>query len=740
VRRASRAFVGIVVAAMALGVAAEAEARLIAADQFIIGADPGIGEYTAGDLAWNANQNPTIPGFSGGWQNGTAATGTWDAATNGLTQGAACGTGGGRVAYSGYGGGARRVYRNVSNPPSSSVYYFNALLRLDTDSDLTGLNVGGFYRNLSLSDTAFFNSNSARDQEGLGFGFQGNGSQIDLVLRHRYDADPAPGNQGHQMHVDTLLPGAQVGETYRIVAKLEMNAEPTTTGNDRVSIWISPQDFTAEALAGPPTMQFVDFSLSNTNNLDRLVFASNSLGNRVSYDEMRLATTWRDAAALLYHNSFDGAQGTQPPGFVAFTQAGMESRNYGNSEYEQRRVSGGPTAIAAYSVLDDIDRGAWRDVTAQALFRYSGGGNNRNGFILRARDLTGAFQDGTQDFYTVREVGGTLEVWRFNNGSSAPVGSVPIPGGAYGTTEHLVQVSIENIPNPHTDHVAIRAIGYNGTTEASGVKYDFTFTDTSTNAITRAGGVGFRSYNGSNGTRSTYDDLRVYADNPRLLWYDDYSDRTAPRMQVFGRTVATSGGTYSFNPGGTAIATIDFDEFTSLPEWEDVAVSATMRLHSAVPQYSGLILRETGVAGATGSGEYYMYRISQPNSRAELWRVTNGSTFSLLDTAALTAAQMPNHTDIFLQMFADTLDGGAVYLRGVLSLDPDFDEIFGVIDYMDFSPDRILGPGSVGFRIVGNSYGNFDNFTVETFQIPEPATLALLGLGAIGLLRRRRKA
>ena len=85
-------------------------------------------------------------------------------------------------------------------------------------------------------------------------------------------------------------------------------------------------------------------------------------------------------------------------------------------------------------------------------------------------------------------------------------------------------------------------------------------------------------------------------------------------------------------------------------------------------------------------------------------------------------------------------DGG-VYLRGIMSLDPYFDDIFGRIDYTDVSANRLLGPGSAGFRLVGGAVANFDDFTVKSFHVPEPTTIAVLGLGALGtVLRRRRRA
>lgn len=283
---------------IALGSAGVARGALLAADSFRIGANPGAGEYTAAALAGSTFQNPTIPGFSGAWANGTTATGTWQAVAGGLSYPNSADAVGGAAQYnSTYADGIRRVYRNLATytAPSPVVFYFSGLLRLDSDDDKVGASVTGFVRNLSLNDTQFFNQNDARDVEGLMWGFRGNGDTIDLVLRHRYDPDPAEGNQGQQMLYDVLVSDVDVGETFFIVAKLEMNVFGTiTTGNDLVSIWINPGTLASELAAGDPDFTFIDFALSNAAYIQQLVFAQQNFGNRVTYDELRFGMTWDD--------------------------------------------------------------------------------------------------------------------------------------------------------------------------------------------------------------------------------------------------------------------------------------------------------------------------------------------------------------------------------------------------------------------------------------------------------------
>ena len=122
-----------------------------------------------------------------------------------------------------------------------------------------------------------------------------------MILRHRYDYDPAAGNQGHQMLTDVLVPDALENTVYHIVLKLQMNSEGSiTTGNDLVSVWINPTNTGSEAAAGAPDATFIDFSLSASTNIDRMVFANSSgFASEVSYDEMRFGTTWEDVIGVV---------------------------------------------------------------------------------------------------------------------------------------------------------------------------------------------------------------------------------------------------------------------------------------------------------------------------------------------------------------------------------------------------------------------------------------------------------
>ncbi|MFW6162684.1 MAG: hypothetical protein ACODAJ_07920, partial [Planctomycetota bacterium] len=302
--------------AAALCVAGSARAELIAADSFVGANRRGLAPYDAGPGAGDITpQDPAVPGFSGPWSDGTQGTGTFEVRADGLDHAVQEGEEGGRVRYNGYEAGVvnprRRVFRSLEpyspipgsqSPTGNPVFYLSGLARLDTlgDTNNQGTHVAGFYQNKNLSDSQFFDQNAAKDQEGLGWGFQYDATgELDLVLRHRYDPDPATGNQGQQMLVDTLVDGVTLGETYFVVAKVEMNAiSIITTGNDSVSVWVNPADIVNEAAAGSPTATFTDFALSEPQRFERLVFASEHFGNVVSYDEMRLGSAWGDVAVL----------------------------------------------------------------------------------------------------------------------------------------------------------------------------------------------------------------------------------------------------------------------------------------------------------------------------------------------------------------------------------------------------------------------------------------------------------
>jgi len=457
------------------------------------------------------------------------------------------------------------------------------------------------------------------------------------------------------------------------------------------------------------------------------------------------------ASNLIYSEPFDGAVGTQPPGWAAYTEGPALSQLAGNGEYEHLSTGSGTSkSISFYDQVDETVRGAWRDTTVDTVLRYANGGL-QNGLLVRASGIT---DTSSGSFYHVRVNGNTLQLFRTLNNSFSNTASDSAGDPINPVAEKLLRVTTSNIPNAYADHVRIQAVLYDGPTAAAPVLRTIDYTDTSVNALTKPGSVGLRTYMSSAaGDRATFDDLTVVNNSPKLLWYDDYTGSQANRVQTFlgGMALTDTNGKIQFDDignGDTSYAVLDHDAETSTAPWKDVEVSTLMRLQTnndGGQIDSGLVLRETGLAGTSGSGDFYHYRLSRnegSNSfQAQLYRVINGG-FSLVASTALTNGDIPESTDLYLK--ASVVDeGGGVRILGMASLNADFSGAYGMIDYLDTSASAITGPGSVGYRVRGGTgvtsgVVNFDNFTVTT-MIPEPASLMLAGLGSLMLLGLRRR-
>jgi MYXO-CTERM domain-containing protein len=276
-------------AALVMALAAPAPADPIAADSFRVGP----GGHAAGDLT---PQNPPVEGFTGAWQDGTSPTDNWAVFPAGLTHPAVMHPTGGAVQYLG-GEGTHRAHRSLdsySAPGGDVVYYMSGLVRLESDIDQSGLSLMGFTNKQGLTDDQFFNATSDNQIQGLQWGLEGTGGQIDLVLRHRQQRSGI----GIRQFTDVLVPDVQVGDTHLVLLKLEMNEGNGSGGNDFVSVWVNPATVTSEAAAGAPDFTFWDYSLFGSTAIDSLVVGKNSLATFFTYDEPRFGTTWEDVAPV----------------------------------------------------------------------------------------------------------------------------------------------------------------------------------------------------------------------------------------------------------------------------------------------------------------------------------------------------------------------------------------------------------------------------------------------------------
>ena len=714
-------------------------AALIAWEPFLIGDDPAAGEYVAGQaLATTASpQNPTVPGFTGPWQGNTGLITSQDYVLPGSPPEAV----GGSARFQWDSNvGERQIYRELDTSYATGgtqpVYYISGLMELDQNFS-TASGAQAQTKLLGIHGTGTY---------GMRWGFQGTGSGVDAVVEFR-DADMA--TRTFVLEKD-IAPG-----THQFVMRLEQDQRGWI---DRTAVWLNPDPVLGEADLGARRLLRDSGNVNDAAQpMNRLYLQGQNVGPNVPvyYDEIRLGTTWNAAVPasaahpnrLLLDEAFSGTAGSQPPGWVAHTAAAMESNNDGNGEYHQRKnTSGGNFAVGYYAEQNEIVQGKWRDVTFTTKTRFSGDGDNENGVIFRATDIDG--EHGSGNFYHARVSGSQLQLYRFVDGSATLLEQQSLSGFSGTAGNNWYRVSVENIPDAGTDQVHIVAEMFKNAalTDLAG-RIDYV--DTASNAITRAGGVGFRSHNRTGGSsRSVFDDLTVVSNNVDLLWYDDYFDGTAPHMTAYGnKSQNVTGGKYQFEGGSTeGIGFVDLPAVTSQSEWADVEIRALMRMGADGPGLAGgLLSRVTGVedpgAGAnTTTGDYYMYRLQRSGTdRAELYRRNDGG-FTLLDEVDL-GFEIPSSEDIFLKMLTGNL-GDTVHLRGLASFDPDFSDIFGEIYFADTSEDRILGPGSAGFRVYGGGTINFDNFSVRTTFIPEPGTAVLLALAATWLLafgRRTRR-
>ncbi|QNN23093.1 PEP-CTERM sorting domain-containing protein [Planctomycetales bacterium ZRK34] len=597
------------------------------------------------------------------------------------------------------------VANREMNPATGTVYY------------------SFLYRTANLSSNEFFQ---------LGLDNNGDNPNISVV-------DNVP-DSGRQLTIRNGTGGGVDSgvnivneQTYFVVVK-------TTKGTNynNTTLYVNPTNITEGYNTSVTTNSDSGISL-DTSAFVALRSARLNSGDTFIFDQLRVGTSFADVidrADPIYSADFAGVSGTQPTGFAAYTDPGMVSNNDGSSEYQQKYNTAGGVAVASLADTTLIDRGSFRDVTAETLTRYSGGSGNLNGLILRSRGIT---DTASGDYYHVRVEGDNLVLYRSNNGTLTQLATVATSSLA-NPTDRLLRVTVENESDAGTDNVRIRARLYTGSSDANSVAGELDFLDTDASAITRAGGVGFRSNNSASGSRATFDSLRVYNQSTNLLFYDDYYDNQAVRMTGYndtGMSQSVADQTYTFTSTTSSgvqkgIATIDFDSYTAGQEWADVAVTTVM--NTTADMVGGLVLRETSVSDS-GDGSWYTFRLDTSNDLIQIGR--QNPSFAVLDEFDL-GESIPLNVDIYLLFSAINVDGD-VLLHGIASLNADFSNPFADMTYLDTNSAKILGPGSAGMRVFSRSIEGtvtFDNFTVTA--IPEPSTFGLLALAGAAMIRRRR--
>ncbi len=175
--------------------------------------------------------------------------------------------------------------RMLDSYTPSDTYYISGLVRAD---NLTGnLNIQAM---TGFTVTVSYGAFSTSNFPGVMFGFSGDGSQVDLVVRHR-NTDPTG------MTNSVLLSDAQEGETYFIVVKIEYDADGT---NERLTAWLNPTAYnendatpvfstTGAILTTQDQINYGGFWIEN--------FDSN-YQDYIQFDELRMGTEWNDAVPV----------------------------------------------------------------------------------------------------------------------------------------------------------------------------------------------------------------------------------------------------------------------------------------------------------------------------------------------------------------------------------------------------------------------------------------------------------
>jgi hypothetical protein len=215
------------------------------------------------------------------------------------------------------------------------------------------------------------------------------------------------------------------------------------------------------------------------------------------------------------------------------------------------------------------------------------------------------------------------------------------------------------------------------------------------------------------------------------IFTDDFN-RADGGLGASWTTIANSPGivsnTFRNTTGGanSAFALVN----TATANYDTIKVSADISLASTALGFVGLAFGHNGstvtgnglfikLQGQTGTGNFSHVGFYTANSTANATAVTGGAVFFALDAEFTTARMTVWASD-------------PVTIN--LGLDTDFNGTY------EQSYSRTLGVITLGNQFGMGAFGTGigDNFRVEA--VPEPMSLAALGLGAAALLRRRRRA
>ena len=153
---------------------------------------------------------------------------------------------------------------------------------------------------------------------------------------------------------------------------------------------------------------------------------------------------------------------------------------------------------------------------------------------------------------------------------------------------------------------------------------------------------------------------------------------------------------------------------------------------------------------ATGGTSFYLYYTAPVDSDA-------GTYTSMMDLGEFTGARlagsggMTGYSSAVVQLYMRTSPDAQNARTWTINLgattgDINFDLTTGYTDLGTFDPTHVGEYGlwfdySGGVTDIGTGSASFDyNASLFEFTVPEPASLSLLGLGAVALMSRRRRA
>jgi hypothetical protein len=238
-------------------------ADILANDPFATGADPSAGQYTSG--ASVGGQNPTIPGFTGGWiiqNNGnTGGTGNVVASTSLSYSSSGYVTSGGSVAQQSDNGRYMRLFGSNPFATDNTTIYMSFLMQSSSNSgyaavELNNSNWDDNTRSFQLGISSFGDFGGTSN---YAFRVNNNGSLVGDFGSFDTNA--------HLFVVKFVLSSAALG--------------------DSVTAWMDPTLGGGDPSGG---IALSGFDFSTTELLSLATFA----GPQTGYDEIRLGTTFQD--------------------------------------------------------------------------------------------------------------------------------------------------------------------------------------------------------------------------------------------------------------------------------------------------------------------------------------------------------------------------------------------------------------------------------------------------------------